>query len=125
MSLTLKGGARFADGSPLDSADVVATVALLRDPRFEYPYLADLEFLESVEAAGPLRLRLRLRRKFAAWKNYLTFKVLSAGEIQRADPQRFRQAAPLGSGPYRLAAVKEPWRFELDRNPYWPRRPAL
>jgi len=120
VSLTLKAGARFADGSLLDSADVVATVALLRDPRFEYPYLADLEFLERIEAAGPLGLRLRLRSQFAAWKNYLTFKVLSAGEINGADPRRFRQAAPLGSGPYRLAAVMEPWRFELDRNPHWP-----
>jgi peptide/nickel transport system substrate-binding protein len=120
VSLTLKGGARFADGSPLDSADVVATVALLRDPRIEYPYLADLEFLESVEASGPLRLRLRLRRKFAAWKNYLTFKVLSAGQTRGVDPQQFRQVAPLGSGPYRLGAVEESRRFELDRNPHWP-----
>jgi peptide/nickel transport system substrate-binding protein len=120
VSLTLKSGMRFADGSLLDSNDVVATFALLRDPRFEYPYQADLEFLKSVAADGPLRLRLRLRRRFAAWKNYLTFKVLSAGEIRNVDPQRFRETAPLGSGPYRLAAVKEPWCFELDKNPHWP-----
>ena len=120
IMVDLKDGARFADGSTLDSADVAATVALLRDPRFEYPYQADLEFLESVEAAGPLRLRLRLRRKFAAWKTFLTFKILSAGEIRGLDPQGFRRLAPLGSGPYRLAVVEEPGRFELERNPHWP-----
>lgn len=120
IMVDLQDGARFADGSTLDSADVVATVALLQDPRFEYPYQADLEFLESVEATGPLRLRLRLRRKFAAWKTYLTFKILSAGEMRGLDPLRFRQLAPLGSGPYRLAAVEEPWRIDLEKNPFWP-----
>lgn len=118
--LVLKEGARFSDGSALDSRDVAATVALLQDARFEYPYLADLEFLERIEAVGPRRLRLRLSRRFAAWKNYLTFKILSAGEIGGLDPQRFRRLAPLGSGPYRLAYVEEPWRFDLERNPYWP-----
>jgi peptide/nickel transport system substrate-binding protein len=118
--LDLKRGARFSDGSALDSRDVAATVALLQDTRFEYPYLADLEFLGRIEAVGPLRLRLRLKEKFAAWKNYLTFKILSAGEIRGLDPQRFRQLAPLGSGPYRLDRVDEPWRFDLERNPHWP-----
>ncbi len=118
--LDLKVGARFADGSALDSGDVAATIALLQDPRFEYPYQADLEFLESVDVVGPLQLRLRLRRNFAAWKTYLTFKILSAGEIRGLDPQRFRRLTPLGSGPYRLAAVKEPWRFDLEKNPSWP-----
>jgi peptide/nickel transport system substrate-binding protein len=120
IMLDLKQGARFADGSGLDSRDVAATIALLCDARFEYPYLADLDFLQGVEVAGPLRLRLLLRRKFAAWKTYLTFKILSTGELQNSDPRRFRRQAPLGSGPYRLATVTEPWRFELARNPHWP-----
>jgi peptide/nickel transport system substrate-binding protein len=120
ITLDLKDGARFADGSRLDSRDVAATIALLRDARFEYPYLADLDFLQSVEVAGPLRLRLGLSRRFAAWKAYLTFKIMSAGELQGIDPLRFRRQVPLGSGPYRLAAVAEPGRFELARNPYWP-----
>ena len=119
-SLILKSGARFADGSTLDSYDVVATVALLKDPLFEYPYLADLDFLDKIEAIGPLALRVKLKGKFAPWKNYLTFKVLSAGEIGKLDPREFRGLTPAGSGPYRLAAVNEPWGFELAKNPFWP-----
>jgi peptide/nickel transport system substrate-binding protein len=120
ISLTLKKGARFADGSAVSSRDVVATVALLKDPFFEYPYQADLDFLEKIEATGPLDLCLQLKENFAPWKNYLTFKILCAAEIRNLNPEKFRRCVPQGSGPYRLTAVNEPWGFELEKNPFWP-----
>ena len=119
--LTLKKGAFFADGSPLSSRDVVATVALLKNPLYEYPYLSDLDFLEKIEAIDRLNLRLTLKGRFAPWKNYLTFKILSANEIKGLDPQKFRRLVPLGSGPYRLVRLDEPRGFELGKNPFWPR----
>jgi peptide/nickel transport system substrate-binding protein len=120
--LDLRPGQRFADGSPVESRDVAATIAALRDPRFEYPYAADLEFLERADALAPLRLRLTLKGRYAPWKNYLTFKVLREAELAAADPQEFRRRVPTGSGPYRLAAVRDPQGFELVRNPHWPGR---
>jgi peptide/nickel transport system substrate-binding protein len=120
--LDLRPGQRFADGSPVESRDVAATIASLRDPRFEYPYAADLEFLERADALAPLRLRLTLKWRFAPWKNYLTFKVLRAAELAAVDPREFRRRVPTGSGPYRLAAVHDPQGFELVRNPHWPGR---
>lgn len=120
IELTLKPGARFADGSPLTSEDVAATVRLLRDPRFEYPYAADLDFLAGVGTTGPLGLRLRLRERYAPWKCYLTFKVLSARELRGAGPEAFRLSVPQGSGPYRLEKADPPRGFELARNPHWP-----
>lgn len=122
ITLTLKSGSRFSDGSTLDSRDVAATIALLQDPVVEYPYQSDLEFIGGAEALGPRRLRLRMKRPFAPWKNYLTFKILSADEIGPIDRKRFRQCAPVGSGPYRLAEVSPPWKVELGRNPFWPGR---
>ena len=120
--LDLKPGQRFSDGSPVESRDVAATIAALRDPRFEYPYAADLEFLERADAVAPLRLRLTLKGRYAPWKNYLTFKVLRAAELVAADPQEFRRRVPAGSGPYRLATVRDPQGFVLERNPHWPGR---
>lgn len=122
ISLKLKKGARFADGSALSSRDVAATVALLKNPLFEYPYLSDLDFLEKIEVIDPLNLRIKLKGEFAPWKNYLTFKILNAAEIQCLDPAKFRQHVPLGSGPYRLARLDEPGGFELWENPFWPQR---
>lgn len=120
--LDLKPGQRFADGAPLESRDVAATIAALRDPRFEYPYAADLEFLERADAVSPLRLRLKLKGRYAPWKNYLTFKVMREDELAAVDPKEFRSRVPVGSGPYRLAAVHDPQGFELVRNPHWPGR---
>jgi len=122
ITLALKPGVRFSDGSHLGSRDIVATVALLKDPSFEYPYLSDLDFLDQVEAIGPLALRIRLKGKFAPWRNYLTFKILHAEEIRGFDPKKFRRHAPLGSGPYRLTAVDAPQGFAFAENPFWPRR---
>jgi peptide/nickel transport system substrate-binding protein len=119
IALTLRKGACFADGSAVGSQDVVATVALLKNPAFEYPYMADLDFLEKIEATGPLSLRIKVKGSFAPWRNYLTFKILKADEIKKADPRDFRRHAPLGSGPYKLASTNEPWGFELDKNPCW------
>lgn len=120
--LELRPGQRFSDGAPVESRDVAATIAALRDPRFAYPYAADLEFLERADIVSPLRLRLLLKGRYAPWKNYLTFKVLSAVELAVADPQGFRRRVPVGSGPYRLAVVRDPQGFELERNPHWPGR---
>jgi len=122
IELDLRPGQRFSDGSPVESRDVAATIAALRDPRFEYPYAADLEFLERADAVAPLRLRLKLKQRYAPWKNYLTFKVLRAAELAAADPREFRRRVPAGSGPYRLAAVRDPQGFVLERNPHWPGR---
>jgi peptide/nickel transport system substrate-binding protein len=122
ISFVLRKGARFSDGSALDSRDVAATVALLKNPDFAYPYLSDLDFIDKIDVVDPLRLHLRLKRRFAPWKNYLTFKILSAGEIKGFAAGEFRRLSPLGSGPYRLAAVNEPWRLELEKNPFWPSR---
>lgn len=120
--LTLRKGAFFADGSALSSRDVVATVALLKNPLFEYPYLSDLDFLEKIEAIDPLHLRIKLKGKFAPWENYLTFKILNAAEIESFDPLQFRRHVPLGSGPYRLLHLDEPGGFELGGNPFWAQR---
>ncbi|MFH2107858.1 MAG: ABC transporter substrate-binding protein [Chrysiogenia bacterium] len=122
ISLTLKKDAFFADGSALSSRDVVATVALLKNPLFEYPYLGDLDFLETIEAVDPLNLRIKLKGKFAPWKNYLTFKILNAEDIKSLDPLKFRRHVPMGSGPYKLARCDEPEGFELLANPFWPQR---
>jgi peptide/nickel transport system substrate-binding protein len=122
ISLKLKKGARFADGSALSSRDIVATAKLLKNPLYEYPYLSDLDFLEKIEAVDPLNLRIKLKGEFAPWENYLTFKILNAAEIKRFHPQKFRQHVPLGSGPYRLGRLDEPRGFELWENPFWPHR---
>ncbi|HSQ34372.1 MAG TPA: ABC transporter substrate-binding protein [Candidatus Binatia bacterium] len=125
ISITLKKGAYFANGVAVQSRDVLATLALLRNPLYEYPYLADLAFIEEIIAVDALSFRIRLKGKFAPWKNYLTFKVLHAGEIENMDPVAFRKHRPLGCGPYQLQAVEEPRAILLKKNPFYGPRPSF
>ena len=118
ISLTLKKGIRFANGAAVQSRDVMATIDLLKNPLYEYPYLSDLNFIEKIVAIDPLNFRIKLKEKFAPWKNYLTFKILNASEIQALHPGEFRKRIPLGCGPYQVEAVDEPRTIILKENPY-------
>ena len=122
VSIALKKGMRFANGAAVQSRDVLATIGLLKDPLYEYPYLSDLDFIEKVTVVDPLNFRIRLKEKFAPWKSYLTFKILNADDIRTLGPAAFRKHSPLGCGPYQLESVVEPRAIVLKENPYYPKR---
>ena len=119
ISLILKKGVRFANGVVLQARDVAATIALLKNPLYEYPYLSDLAFIEEAAVVDAWHLRIVLKEKFAPWKNYLTFKILSADDICGLDPGVFRSRLPMGCGPYQIEKVDEPRVIVLKKNPYY------
>lgn len=125
ISLTLKKGIRFANGAVLQARDVAATIGLLKNPRYEYPYLSDLAFIEKTEVMDPRHVRITLREKFAPWNTYLTFKILSADDIGAGDPGDFRSRRPLGCGPFQIEKVDEPRAVVLRKNPYHRQRPTF
>jgi peptide/nickel transport system substrate-binding protein len=118
ISITLKKDICFSNGAAVQSRDVMATIELLKNPLFEYPYLSDLDFIEKIVAIDPLNFRIRLKEKFAPWKNYLTFKILNAGDIRGLNPGEFRKRIPMGCGPYQVEAVEELRAIILKENLY-------
>jgi peptide/nickel transport system substrate-binding protein len=119
ITLTLRKGICFSNGAAVQSRDVLATIELLKNPLFEYPYLSDLNFIEKVMVVDPLNFRIKLKEKFAPWKGYLTFKILNADDINDLDPAAFRKYLPLGCGPFRVETVDEPRVVVLKENPYF------
>jgi peptide/nickel transport system substrate-binding protein len=119
ISITLKKGICFSNGAAVQSRDVAATIVLLKNPLYEYPYLSDLHFIEKIAVLDPLNFRIKLKEKYAPWKNYLTFKILSADELLGLDPGEFRKRVPLGCGPYQVDAVEEPREIVLKENPFF------
>ncbi len=115
----LKSGVRFADGSALQSGDVAATINLLKNPLYNYPYLSDLDFIDKITVIDSLHFVIILKEEFAAWKTYLTFKILNAKDIRGLDPSRFRKHLPMGCGPYQLDSVAEPRAVVLKKNPFY------
>lgn len=120
ITLLLKEGVYFSNGTELSAADVTATLRLLKNPDFKYPYGSSLAFIQRFEPAGRYRVTITLKEPFALWRNMLVFKVLCGSEIDRAKPRTFREAVLSGTGPYRIERVSMPHRIVLCRNPYSP-----
>ncbi len=106
-NFALRPDARWHDGEPLTSADVLFTVDLLRSP--DLPLPADLRAMwQEVEtvALDERTVQFRLPEPFAPFLDYLTFGILpehilgdlSAAQMLNAD----FNLSPVGSGPYRF-----------------------
>ncbi|MGA7805530.1 extracellular solute-binding protein [Bradyrhizobium sp.] len=115
--------ARFSDGTPVLAADVLFSWALLRDhgrPNHRQYYSK----VAKAEAIGPLTVRFDLEgandRELPLILGLMP--VLPRHAVDVAHFEDTTLAAPLGSGPYRVSAVKPGASVTLTRNPdYWGR----
>ncbi|MEK6256962.1 MAG: peptide ABC transporter substrate-binding protein [Chloroflexota bacterium] len=106
-NVSLRADAKWHDGNPVTTADVVFTVDLMRDP--EMPIPDDLRALwEEIEVIvfDELNMQFRLPEAFSPFLDYLSFGIvpqhlligLSAVEIINDD----FNLEPVGSGPYKF-----------------------
>jgi peptide/nickel transport system substrate-binding protein len=115
--------ARFSDGEPVTSDDVLFSWALLRDkgrPNYRQYYAK----VAKAEAPDPLTVRF----DFGGAPDRELPLILGLMPIlarHAVDPASFEETsmtAPVGSGPYRVSAVKPGASVTLTRNPdYWGR----
>ncbi len=115
--------ARFSDGQPVTAEDVVFSWALLRDhgrPNHRQYYSKVIK----AEAIDPLVVRFDFG---AAGDRELPLilglmPVLPKHAVNVATFEETTMTAPIGSGPYRVSAVKPGASVTLTRNPdYWGR----
>ena len=115
--------ARFSDGQPVTSEDVLFSWALLRDhgrPNHRQYYSK----VAKAEAPDPLTVRFDFG---AAGDRELPLilglmPVLARHAVNVASFEETTMTTPLGSGPYRVTAVKPGASVTLTRNPdYWGR----
>ena len=119
--VTLRPDARFSDGAPVTSADVVGTydsVLAVGSPSKSHKDLADR--YAAVDACGPRCVRFHLRFTLATLMTDLDFGIISV----HSDPA----LGVVGAGPYALRALT-PTTAYLDANPYYygpaPRTPHV
>ncbi|MDX1683359.1 MAG: peptide-binding protein, partial [Phycisphaeraceae bacterium] len=135
ITFDLRPEARFSDGEPLTSEDIVFTYDWIMNPRVAAPrdraYVAKIE---SVTADGPYRVVFRLSEPyFKGFETCASMQILAKHFYEQFEPEKFNEHPGLlfGSGPYRLATPPEEWepgsgKIILERNPrYWGLPPAF
>lgn len=115
--------ARFSDGKPVTAEDVLFSWALLRDkgrPNHRQYYSKVVK----AEAPGPLTVRFDLGGT-SDRELPLILGLMPVLPRHAVDPATFEDTTmtgPVGSGPYRVTAVKPGASVTLTRNPdYWGR----
>jgi peptide/nickel transport system substrate-binding protein len=112
--------ARFSDGQPVTADDVLFSWALLRDkgrPNYRQYYAK----VAKAEAPDPLTVRF----DFGGVRDRELPLILGLMPVlprHAVDVTRFEETsmtAPVGSGPYRVSAVKPGASVTLTRNPYY------
>jgi len=114
--------AKFSDGSPVTSQDVVFTFGRLLDPKVDSgfaPFFGG--FIRSVHAQGPSTVVFTLKKRTPAFLAFLSFNVPSI--VPKAYFQRVGAAGfakhPIGSGAFKVVSFKPGQSLVLERNPYY------
>lgn len=123
VTFTLDPRARFSDGTPVTPADVLFSWQLLRD-KGRPTHRTYYSKVVKAEAVGARSVRFTFAdggdRELA-----LILGLMPVLARHAIDPETFDETsfvAPLGSGPYRIAAVRPGERLSFKRNPdYWGR----
>jgi peptide/nickel transport system substrate-binding protein len=107
-NFSIRQNARWHDGEPVTSQDILFTIELMRDP--DIPVPADLRALWDeidVEAVNDYLVQFHLPEPLAPFLDYLTFGVLPEHLLGSLTTTAIVDAPfnlqPVGSGPYRFS----------------------
>jgi peptide/nickel transport system substrate-binding protein len=121
IQFNLNPRARWADGKPVTPDDVIFTFELLRD-KGRAPFSRRLDSVAKLERIGERSVRFTFNAK-ADRETPLLIAFSPILPKHAVDPEGFDRtslAMPLGSGPYKVKAVKPGERIVYARDPnYW------
>ena len=118
VTVRLRSGIFFHDGSPLSADDVVFTYRALLDPKTATPLVDQYDSLAEVNAVGPLTVQFILKRVDPAfseklWVGIVPKRALAGKDLRTAEFNK----APIGTGPYAFKEWIPGQRLVLIANP--------
>ena len=121
----LEEGVKWHDGQPFTAGDVKFTIEAIMDPDNGSENAPNYEDVEEITVVDDHTVAFRLSTPNAAFLDYMTMSVLPRHLLEGEDFQEsafFR--APVGTGPYQLAAWDEGQAITLARNEDYFKGPA-
>jgi peptide/nickel transport system substrate-binding protein len=127
LTLTLRPGVKFSDGTPLKASDVKWSLDRARNPK-NGPWVDQLGSIEDITSTEPGTIVLKLKHPDATLLPALA--MFNTGVLPQAkyeavpakdDQERYKKFAenPVGTGPFMLAEWQRNQRMLLKRNPYY------
>ena len=107
-TFVLRKNAKFADGSPVTSADVVFTVKKAQDPSLKSPEYANWTGV-GVATVDERTVRFTLTKAYAPFIGLTTLGILPSRLWQNISDTEFPfsslETSPVGNGPFKVASV--------------------
>lgn len=135
LTIRLRRGIRFHDGTPFDANAVKWNLDYFRNPDNRVTFRFLLSEVTSVDVVDPQTVRITSGRPFVPLLAHLTHDFLamhSPAAVERAGGMRPPNgmpygSAPVGTGPFKFKEWVRGDRLVLERNAdYWgPRKPVL
>ncbi|MDZ4768351.1 MAG: ABC transporter substrate-binding protein, partial [Chloroflexota bacterium] len=111
--VSLRQDVLWQDGTPFSAADVIYTMALLRDPRFPgAPELGAFWRTVETEQLGATRIRFRLAQPLGAFLDRLTIGILPEHALRGTTAAGIAahpfNLTPIGTGAYQMMRIVAP-----------------
>jgi peptide/nickel transport system substrate-binding protein len=132
-TFTIRDDARFHDGHPVQAADVVYTINIIKDQQIDSPQAADWTGI-MVTALDRQTVEFQLPDPFSNFPYNARIGILPKHQWQDETTQTFPfsplNTDPVGSGPYEVADVERnadgiPTGYQLKSSPDYPREPFI
>ncbi len=123
IELELRRDVVFHDGSRFSADDVRVTIEHLKRESSKVPSLRPVSWIKNVEQLGRYKLRINLHRPVPHALEFLAGPlpilpqhIWRTAVVGRDGGIDFGTAAPIGTGPYRVARIDPGRSIELERN---------
>jgi ABC-type transport system substrate-binding protein len=107
-TFNIRNDAYWDDGQPVTSADVVYTVSVIQDPKYDGPIGASWQGIK-VAAVGPSAVTMTLTLPIAGFLREAELPILPSHLLKGTDVAALADSSyssqPIGDGPYRIASV--------------------